>query len=127
MGSGLWLRFAKHMTPTPSFSDERGGEIGFMARSLTQIPVKTTSYFGANTPKIFASFVLMSLLMVVTFRSLHMFFEQGTYGRGHKVMGAEGGAESEPCGPAVSLLATCPGAAGTARVLCLESPERGVT
>lgn len=46
-------------------------------QTLTQVPLYFTSAYGSDVPKIFASLVLISLPIVVTYLLLQRFFERG--------------------------------------------------
>lgn len=44
---------------------------------ITQVPMYFTSEYGSDTPKIFASLVLISLPVVIAYLSMQKFFERG--------------------------------------------------
>ena len=46
-------------------------------QAITQVPLYFTSEYGSDTPKIFASLVLLSLPVVVAYLSMQRFFERG--------------------------------------------------
>lgn len=46
-------------------------------QAVTQVPLYFTSTYGSDTPKIFASLVLISLPIVIAYLALQKFFERG--------------------------------------------------
>jgi ABC-type glycerol-3-phosphate transport system permease component len=46
-------------------------------QTVTQVPLYFTSEYGSDTPKIFASLVLISLPVTIAYLSLQKLFERG--------------------------------------------------